>query len=199
MTSGIVRLIVACLALLAASDGSAGTPPERGAPVGRDADRPASSRRATRDAAAVEKAIQGLARALSAFPRTLDTDSVLDFYAPDFTGVDNGEDVSVRDEEDFLLDLADQVRQGNTVRVLCTASNVEVHVASTVAFATYDYLLRFGLGDEVLDESDGRCTSIYQKTGNAWKLRHEHCSSLCPECEDEEGDEFLEGPTKDRT
>lgn len=151
---------------------------------------PTSDRaRQEREATAVARTITASAQALSDFPRTRNTGSVLSFYSKDYVGVENGEESSLDDERQILTELRDRIERGVSIEISNSARNIRVRVVGSIAWATYDYLFRIAVGDGDWDEESGKCTSVLEKSGTAWLLDHEHCSSLCPAETDEEGDE----------
>jgi ketosteroid isomerase-like protein len=165
----------------------------------RTADKaPETGRDSAEQAALVAKTIAGSARALNDFPRTRNVESVLAFYAKDYTGIENGEETSLNDQRQLLSDLAERIGRGESVGISSTARNVRVRVAGSMAWATYDYVFKIAVGEEDWDEEDGKCSSVLEKSGSTWLLEHEHCSSVCPD-EDDEESEGEESPHQDKT
>lgn len=149
---------------------------------------------ATREASSVQRTIEGAARAFSEFPKTRDVDAVLSFYARDFTGIENGEATTLGDQRDLLLDLRDQLATGAFVGLVLRTRNIRVRVEGEIAWATYDYLFRIAAADGGWQDEEGMCSSILQKEGRAWRFKHEHCSSVCPD----EGGETPEDESLER-
>ncbi len=158
---------------------------------------PRASEHSSREATAVQRTIEASARAFTEFPRTKSIESVLSFYAKDFTGIENGQDAGLDTQRELLEELKDQLSSGANVGLSFRASNVEVRVTGSTAWATYDYLFHIGTPDGAWEEEEGKCSSVLEKAGSAWLFKHEHCSSLCPDeqLEDEAGQD----PLKDRT
>lgn len=152
-----------------------------------------------KDAAAVERVIRGAAQALTDFPSTLDADAVLSNYAPGFTGIENGQETNLQDQRDLLADLREQLAAGSRVILSMRAANIRVRVSGTLAVATYDYAFRIGIAGESIDEEEGKCTSILEKTGGRWLFRHEHCSSDCPPCDDDSDEDDSDAKVPERT
>ena len=155
-----------------------------------------SAEHASREAAAVQRTIEASARAFTEFTRTRSIESVLAFYAKDFTGIENGQDAGLDSQRELLEDLRDQLSDGASVGLSFRATNVEVRVTGSIAWATYDYLFRIAASDGAWDEEEGKCSSVLEKSGASWLFKHEHCSSLCPdEGTDEDPDR---SPLEDR-
>lgn len=158
---------------------------------------PRSAEHASRDIAAVRRTIEASARAFTEFTRTRSIESVLAFYAKDFTGIENGQDAGLDNQRELLEELRDQLSGGASVGLSFRATNVEVRVTGSIAWATYDYLFRIAAADGAWDEEEGKCSSVLEKSGSSWLFKHEHCSSRCP---DESTDEELDPPPlEDRT
>ena len=158
-----------------------------------------SSGKAAKEAAAVERVIRNAAQALSDFPRTLDAEALLSNYATGFTGIENGQETSLQDQRNLLADLRDQLAAGTQIVVSFRAGNIRVRISEKMAVATYDYSFRMGIAGEALDEEEGKCTSILEKLGARWLFRHEHCSSACPPCADDEDEEDPDSTAPERT
>ncbi len=196
MTSIVRRAtLAACLAAVALAAAAAQV---RTIDKGRSA-RDGSAEQTSRSAAAVARAISGSARALSDFPKTRNADSVLSFYAKDYTGIENGEESSLEDERQLLSDLEERIDQGVTVGISSRAQNIRVRVAGPIAWATYDYVFKIAVADSDWDEEEGKCTSVLEKIGSAWLLKHEHCSSPCPTEDGADNDKGDEGPAQNKT
>ena len=150
---------------------------------------------APRETAAVETLITDSAKALTAFPRTRSIESVMAFYAKDYTGIENGEEWTADDTRQLLSDLEERIDLGLRVGVSCKASNIKVRITEAVAWATYDYSLKIGADGEALDDEEGKCTAVLEKVGGSWLFKHEHCSTLCPNEEEEEKEEPPENQT----
>jgi len=55
-------------------------------------------------------------------------------------------------------------------------SNLEVHVQGTVAWSTYDDVLRITHSDGIVGER-ALCTVVFRKIESAWLYTHKHCSA----------------------
>jgi ketosteroid isomerase-like protein len=162
----------------------------------------AAAPRGSKDAAAVESFIRAAARAFTEFPRTLDMEGILDRYAPDFRGIENGEETTLVDQRELLRDLREQLSSGVPVILSLEAKGIRVRVDGDMAIATYDYRFRIGITGEFVDDEAGKCTAVLEKTDGRWVFRHEHCSAPCPPCEDDEGEpegDGVERLTPERT
>jgi hypothetical protein len=125
--------------------------------------------------AAVQQVITDLTRAVAAFPQTKDRQSILRFFAKDFSSVDDGEWGSVQDIETMLKNLEGELSRA-PLTISNRASHIVVHMAETFAWATYDEILTIE-GEQVTVDDAGLCTAILTKTTTGWLYQHEHCSS----------------------
>jgi hypothetical protein len=125
--------------------------------------------------AAVQQVITDLTHAVAAFPQTKDRQSILKFFAKDFSSVDDGEWGSVQDIETMLKNLEGELRQA-PLTITNRASHIVVYIAGSFAWATYDEILTIE-GEQVTVDDAGLCTAILTKTTTGWLYQHEHCSS----------------------
>jgi hypothetical protein len=164
MTSG-AALGLAALALVAGGCASTGT-------GGRDAADLGEAR------FAIAKAISDTARAVTDFGRTTDPTTVLRFYAPEYDGVQDGDRQTRQDVERVLGDLKQQIAGGAPIQLAARPTNIRVEMQSpTSGWASYDLAFAIAAGDRVAVRQQARCTSLYEKRGEAWLVRHEHCST----------------------
>ena len=189
------RAAFVVLFLLDASAGSTASASERRVPA--DVRAPRSSEHTPRDSAAVLRTIEASARAFTEFTKTRSIESVLAFYAKDFTGIENGQEAGLDTQRELLEDLRDQMTVGANVGLSLKASNIEIRVTGPIAWATYDYLFRIASADGTWDEEEGKCSSVLEKSGAVWLFKHEHCSSVCPD--EGLGDDSDVDPLRDRT
>jgi ketosteroid isomerase-like protein len=125
--------------------------------------------------AAVQQVITDLAQAVAAFPQSKDRQSILKFFAKDFSSVDDAEWGSVQDIETMLKNLERELSRA-PLTITNRASHIVVHIAGTFAWATYDEILTIE-GEQVTVDDAGLCTAILTKTTTGWLYQHEHCSS----------------------
>ena len=125
--------------------------------------------------AAVQQVITDLTHAVAAFPQTKDRQSILKFFAKDFSSVDDAEWGSVQDIETMLKNLEGELSRA-PLTITNRASHIVVHIAGTFAWATYDEILTIE-GEQVTVDDAGLCTAILTKTTTGWLYQHEHCSS----------------------
>jgi len=126
---------------------------------------------------AVEKVIKTAADAVTNFPKDKDIGKVLSPYAGDYERIEDGARESLQDIRKALDDIKEQLDLGRQIGISNKVSNIKVHVAGGVAWATYAYTVKIGSGGEVVDESAGLCTAVLAKKGHDWKIVHDHCSS----------------------
>ena len=125
--------------------------------------------------AAVQQVITDLAQAVAAFPQSKDRQSILKFFAKDFSSVDDAEWGSVQDIETMLKNLERELSR-TPLTITNRASHIVVHIAGTFAWATYDEILTIE-GEQITVDDAGLCTAILTKTTTGWLYQHEHCSS----------------------
>ncbi len=125
--------------------------------------------------AAVQQVITDLTHAVAAFPQTKNRQSILKFFAKDFSSVDDAEWGSVQDIETMLKNLEGELSRA-PLTITNRASHIVVHIAGTFAWATYDEILTIE-GEQVTVDDAGLCTAILTKTTTGWLYQHEHCSS----------------------
>lgn len=139
---------------------------------------PSNSAGADSDEARVRQVILGVAEAATAFPRTKDHDSVLRFFAKDFSSIDDVERGSIQNLENTLRqlerDLADDV-----LTITDRVSDIVVHVGGAIAWSTYKEMLTIAHRDGTA-EDESLCTAILIKKDTSWLYQHEHCSSYPP-------------------
>ena len=123
----------------------------------------------------VQRVITDLAEAYMAFPQTRDRQSVLKFFAPDYSLFDDGELRSFQDLENMLADLERDLARGPVV-ITELISDIAVHSDLAMAWATYQDRVTIAQ-QEGTTEYAALCTAIFHKTLMGWVYRHEHCSS----------------------
>ncbi len=132
---------------------------------------------ASQNEAAIEKTITDATKAMTDFPRTRDLEAVLQFYAQDYTGINDGEWETMEEMKKTFSDLEEKMNLGSPIGISYKVSNIIAHVTGTTGWATYDFSAKIGMAGETLVEEQGKCTGIYIKNGAAWAVLHEHCSS----------------------
>jgi ketosteroid isomerase-like protein len=141
---------------------------------------------------AIVRLIEQAARAMSELPKTKDAGSVLDLYAPDYQGLNDGEPQSREGLSAVVAEIEENVKLGNPVSITNRATNIRARAEGSFGWATYDFHSRIEVLGEVLGEVERRCTGIYVRRNEAWRIRHEHCSTVwaapAAEPEPEDGD-----------
>ena len=123
----------------------------------------------------VHRVIRDLAEAYMAFPQTRDRQSVLQYFAPDYSFFDDMGARSFQDLERMLADLEQDLAHGPVVITEQITHIAVHHLASTLAWATYqDRVIVVRNGRTTEDEA--LCTAIFHKTPGGWVYQHEHCS-----------------------
>ena len=127
--------------------------------------------------ALIEKTIVEIAHASIEFPRTKDPQSILRFYAQDYTGITDGKSDSLKETEDYLSDVLDRLHLGEPIGISSKVTNIKTSVTGPSGWATYEYEYKLGSGGAVLQTNQGQCTTIFRKQGDVWLIQHEHCST----------------------
>lgn len=133
---------------------------------------------------AIAKTINDASKALTYFPKTRDAQSVLKFYANDYFAISDGQVETLKQAEDNLAYLKEQINLGNPAGISMQISNIKTEISGTIGWATYDYTTKIVVGRDVLVEEQGKCTTIHRKMGSEWLIQHEHCSAIPKEDED---------------
>lgn len=131
------------------------------------------------DEARVRQVILDVADAVMAFPRTKNYESVLRFFAKDYMSIDDSERGSIENLKHTLRELERDSLQ-ETVTITEEISHLEVHVEGTVAWSTYDDVLRITHSSGIVG-ARALCTAVFRKIERAWLYTHEHCSSYSTE------------------
>ncbi len=131
---------------------------------------------AGQDEEAVTALLLEAAKVTADYSTTRDAESVLKMYAPDYAGVQDGEEETLETVRKWLAEYGAELDKGSPLRFLGEVFGVKVHVAGQLAWATYDYVFTLVSRGEIQTEDRGRCTSILRKEGASWLIQHEHCS-----------------------
>lgn len=128
------------------------------------------------DEGSMQKILNDVARAITDFPKTRDIRSILRFYADDFIGIDDGEWYNLKDMEKWLSDLQERMNKGGLVIMSNKVSNIDVHIVGTLGWVTYINQFKLVSGGQIEEDSQSKCTTIFQKKDSVWLIQHEHCS-----------------------
>ncbi len=135
---------------------------------------------AGQDEDAIHALLIETSKVTSEFSRTRDTQSVLNMYAKDYVGVQDGEAETVETIQKWLEDYGTELDKGSPLRFLGEVFGINVRVSGPLAWATYDYVFKLVSDGKIQAEDRGLCTSILRKEGSAWLIQHEHCSKPRP-------------------
>ena len=132
------------------------------------------------DVEAIEKAILAETKSAATFAETRDKRAVLALYAPDYSGIQDGETETLDSIERWLADYEAELSRGSTLWFLGAVSNLKIQAVGSTAWATYDYVFQAMRKGEIEGQDTGKCTSLLRKESSAWLIFHEHCSKLRP-------------------
>ena len=79
----------------------------------------------TQEEALVEKIIVETANANTQFPKTKDPQSILRFFAQDYSGIDNGKSESLKDMEKSLSDVLERINLGDPIGISSKVANIK--------------------------------------------------------------------------
>lgn len=126
--------------------------------------------------ASVSKTLSDNAIAMSAFPRTLDTGSVLHIYDPNVKLIENGEFLSLDLMRNFLKSIKENVDLGRNVGISSAISDVKVmKISSTDVIATYNSETKLAFGGNVNSYTTGLCSAHLKKHKEEWLIDYQHC------------------------
>lgn len=128
------------------------------------------------DEQAITQLIKDAAHAMAALPKTKDAKGVLQYFAQDYTFIDQGEVRDRKELEGTLRDLQSQKASGEAVEIKDEVTHIHVHVAGNWAWAVYDEVVIITVNGQIVDEDANKCTGVFRKTGQRWLFVHEHCS-----------------------
>lgn len=125
---------------------------------------------------AVERTIKAAVMGAAAFSDTRDRQALLELYASDYEGIQDGQAESKDAIENWFAEYEAELKQGSTLRFIGTVSNLRVDVDGTKAWGTYDYVFQAVRHGQLEGQDAGKCTSLLRKEAAVWKIFHEHCS-----------------------
>lgn len=136
--------------------------------------------RAADDDAAIRALLIDTARATSEFSRTRDANAVLQSYAKDYMGIQDGEKETIETVQQWLADYGAELDKGSPVRFIGEVFGIQVRLSDVMAWATYDYVFKMVRDGEIQGHDRGLCTSVLRKEAHSWVIQHEHCSRPRP-------------------
>ena len=131
----------------------------------------------TQEEALIVTMLNNIANAESQFSKTKDSASILLFYTQDYAGIKDGKSETVKDQEEYLAEVLDQINLGEPIGIVSNFMNIKPSVAGRLGWATYEYEYKIVRSGVLQRFSQGQCTTIFRKQGDSWLIRHEHCST----------------------
>jgi ketosteroid isomerase-like protein len=128
----------------------------------------------------IEKTIKDAAMAAATFSETRDKHAVLNLYAKDYVGIQDGETETRDSIENWLSDYESELNKGSHLRFIGVVSNLQVRIPDSTAWATYDYVFQAIRKGGLEAQDSGQCTTLLRKEGATWLIQHEHCSKSRP-------------------
>ena len=153
--------------------------------TGKD-DTPTSQQegRITQEEGLIVTTLNEVATAESQFYSTKDSLSILRFYAQDYAGIRDGKSETLSGKSKYLAEVLEQIVRGDPVWISSKVKNIKPSVEGRFGWATYEYEYQIGRSGGksggLQQVSQEHCTAIFRKQGDAWLIRHEHCSSTSP-------------------
>lgn len=170
-----IDFALACLLSLAGIQGCTGKED------GTSGDQRDSGGGGSREEKLIEKTLNDLVSAYTKFPQSKDAQSILRFYAPDYSGVTNGKPDSLNDTAKALAEFTDRINLGEPLGISAKVANIRTNVTGTSGWAVFDYEYKVGSGGVVLQSDNGKCTTIHKMQGDSWLIQHAHCSKEAPQ------------------
>jgi ketosteroid isomerase-like protein len=136
----------------------------------------ASAAQAASETDAVERTIRAAAQAAATFSETRDRQTVLDLYAEDYEGIQDGQSEDKAAIGKWLTEYEMELQRGSGLRFIGAVSNLRTSLSGSWAWATYDYLFQAVRSGELEGHDAGKCTSLLRKEAARWVIFHEHCS-----------------------
>ena len=129
--------------------------------------------------AEIEAAVTQAARAWEEFPKTLDRTAILKHYAPDYSGVKDGESETLKDLEKSFADLAEQIKLGAPIGVSYKITGLDIQILTgRLAWVTYQDETKWGRSGLVVRDDKTKCSTLVRKEKDTWLVFHEHCSTV---------------------
>jgi ketosteroid isomerase-like protein len=125
---------------------------------------------------AISKLIQSVSHAMVDLPKTKNVKVVLQYFAGDYTFLEDGEFKTLTDLEEVLQSFAAEKPTEELIEIKDDVVNLTVHLVGAWAWATYDETFTAMSSGHILDEDVSKCTGIFRKTKGRWLYVHEHCS-----------------------
>ena len=127
----------------------------------------------------IEATSNQVTRAWEEFPKTLDHTAILKHYAPDYSGVKDGESESLKDLEKSFADLAEQIKLGDPIGMSYKITELNINIlAGHLAWVTYQDETKWGRSGLVVRDDKTKCSALVRKERDGWLIFHEHCSTL---------------------
>jgi ketosteroid isomerase-like protein len=124
----------------------------------------------------IEKTIKAAVTGAATFSESRDKQAVLQLYAGDYEGIQDGQLETKDAIEQWLMDYESELKQGTTLRFIGHVSNLRLHHDGPTAWATYDYIFQAVRHGELEGQDAGKCTSLLRREDSVWRIFHEHCS-----------------------
>jgi len=138
-----------------------------------------NDRDVSRIKAEIEAEIDQSARAWEEFPKTLDRTAILKHYAPDYSGVKDGESETLKDLEKSFADLAEQIKLGAPIGVSYKITELNIQILTgRLAWVTYQDETKWGRSGLVVRDDKTKCSTLVRKERDIWLVFHEHCSTV---------------------
>jgi ketosteroid isomerase-like protein len=131
---------------------------------------------AGQDEQLIEKTIRAAVTGAATFSETRDRQSLLQLYASDYEGIQDGQGETRDAIEQWFAEYEAELKQGSTLRFIGSVSNLRLRVDGGQAWGTYDYVFQAVRHGQLEGHDAGKCTSLLRKEAAVWLIVHEHCS-----------------------
>ncbi len=120
-------------------------------------------------------------KAYEEFPKTLDSHGFLMYFAADFSGVMDGENVTLKDVDRSLDYMAEQIKRGEVGGISFKISDLNIYtISADLGWLTYQDERKFAdvrKSEVRIHHMKSKCTALVRKEKGSWLIYHEHCST----------------------
>ncbi|MGD9852469.1 MAG: nuclear transport factor 2 family protein [Nitrospirales bacterium] len=129
----------------------------------------------------IQTSMMNVKKAYEDFPKTLDSEKLLRYFTSDFSGVKDGESLTLKDVDRSFDYMAEQIKRNEIGGVSFKVSELNIHpISVNLGWMTYQEERKFadmGKSQVRLNNMKGKCTALVRKEKEVWLIFHEHCST----------------------
>jgi ketosteroid isomerase-like protein len=129
--------------------------------------------------AEIEASVKQASKDWEEYPKSLDRPRLLKHYAVDYSGVNDGARVTLKDLEKWLDDLAEEIKLGSAIGISDKVTELNIQpFTGRLALLTYQDETKVGQGGVLRSDIKANCSTLVRKEGETWLVFHEHCSTM---------------------